>query len=296
MIPILYSATETEFLSNGLGALSDVSSCVVTEERNGSYELEMQYPVSGIHYSEIELDSLIYAQPADGKDPQPFQIYKISTPINDIVTISAQHISYRLSFIPVAPLTTTGASATLNGFKSSSIVEHPFTVWTDMENNTSKYSRLYPSSFRECIGGTEGSYLDVFGGEIEWDKFVVKIHQHRGTDNDVRIAYAKNLTDFKNEEANDGVITAIYPYWMNSETSEMVTCGIVYAIKDAGYISIPSQETTPTWGLNTYYRVKTSGYYQNDEDLAPDWIENKYYYVNREIIYYYFEKYKRQHG
>lgn len=279
MIPILYSATETEFLSNGLGALSDVSSCVVTEERNGSYELEMQYPVSGIHYSEIELDSLIYAQPADGKDPQPFQIYKISTPINDIVTISAQHISYRLNFIPVAPLTTTGASATLNGFKSSSIVEHPFTVWTDMENNTSKYSRLYPSSFRECIGGTEGSYLDVFGGEIEWDKFVVKIHQHRGTDNDVRIAYAKNLTDFKNEEANDGVITAIYPYWMNSETSEIVTCGIVYAIKDAGYISIPSQETAPTWRLNTYYRVKTSGYYQNDEDLAPDWIENKYYYV-----------------
>ena len=78
MIPILYPATETEFETNGLGALSDVSSCVVTEERNGSYELEMQYPVSGRHYSDIALDTIIYAQPADGKDPQPFQIYKIS--------------------------------------------------------------------------------------------------------------------------------------------------------------------------------------------------------------------------
>lgn len=279
MIPILYSATETEFTTNGLGALSDVSSCVVSEERNGSYELEMQYPINGLHYGDIKLDNIIYAQPADGKDPQPFQIYKISTPINDIITVSAQHVSYRLSFIPVAPLTTTGASATLNGLKTNSIVEHPFTVWTDMENTTSKFSRSYPSSFRECLGGTDGSYLDVFGGELEWDKFVVKFHKHRGSDTGVRIAYSKNLTDFKNEEANDGVITAIYPYWINQETSELVTCGIVYAVKDSGYTPIPSQETAPDWIKNTYYRVKTTGYYKNDEDLAPDWFENKYYYV-----------------
>lgn len=279
MIPILYPATETEFLTNGLGALSDVSSCVVTEERNGSYELEMQYPVKGRHYGDIALDTIIYAQPADGKDPQPFQVYKISTPINDIVTISAQHISYRLSFIPVAPLTTTGASATLNGFKTNSIVEHPFEVRTDMENATSKFSRMYPSSFRECLGGTDGSFLDVFGGEFEWDKFTVKCHLHRGSDNGVRIAYSKNLTDFKNEEANDGVITAIYPYWINQETSELVTCGIVYAIKDSGYLAVSAQESVPAWIINTYYRVKTTGYYQNDEDWAPDWFENKYYYV-----------------
>lgn len=311
MIPILYSATETEFTTNGLGALSDASTCVVTEERNGSYELEMQYPVTGRHYSDIALDTIIYAQPADGKDPQPFQIYKISTPINDIVTISAQHISYRLSFIPVAPLTTTGASATLNGLKTNSIVEHPFTVWTDMDNNTSKFSRPYPSSFRECLGGTDGSFLDVFGGELEWDKFTVKFHLHRGSDNGVRIAYSKNLTDFKNEEANDGVITAIYPYWMNSETSEIVTCGIVYAVKDSGYKQIPSDvfseefikyihtgvtvETVsvippvfkyyPAWSPNTFYKIKTTGYYQNDEDWAPDWFENKYYYIKQTGYY-----------
>ena len=91
MIPILYSASETDFNTNGLGALSDVSECKVTEERNGSYELEMQYPVKGRHYSDIVLDAIIYARPSDGKDPQPFQIYKISTPINDIVTISAYY-------------------------------------------------------------------------------------------------------------------------------------------------------------------------------------------------------------
>lgn len=279
MIPILYSASETDFNTNGLGALSDVSECKVTEERNGSYELEMQYPVKGRHYSDIVLDAIIYARPADGKDPQPFQIYKISTPINDIVTISAQHISYRLSFVPVGPLTITGASAALNALKSNSIIDHPFTVWTDMDNTTSKYSRDYPSSFRECLGGTDGSFLDVFGGEIEWDKFTVKFHKHRGSDNGVRIAYSKNLTDFTNEEANDGVITAVYPYWTDSETSEVVTCGIVYGIKDFGYTKLTTQDPIPSWVENTYYKIKTSGYYQNDEDFAPDWSENKYYYV-----------------
>lgn len=285
MIPILFPANETEFTTNGLGALSDASSCTVTEERNGSYELEMQYPVKGHHYSDIALDTIILAQPADGKDPQPFQVYKISTPINDIVTISAQHISYRLSFIPVAPLTTTGASSTLNGLKTNSIVEHPFAVWTDIDNTTSKYSRLYPSSFRECIGGTEGSFLDVFGGEIEWDKFNVNLRLHRGSDKGVRISYSKNLTDFKNEEDNNGVITGVYPYWMNSETSEIVTCGIVYAIKDYGYSPILPQESSPIWKNGTYYRIKTDGYYQNDEDLVPDWEPNKYYYIKQSGYY-----------
>lgn len=284
MIPILYPKTELQFDTNGLGALSDAITCVVTEERNGSYELEMTYPVKGRHYGDIELETIIYAQPADGKDPQPFQVYKISTPINDIVTISAQHISYRLSFVPVSPLTSIGAIETLYGLKTNSIVRHPFEVWTDMRNTESKFSRSYPSSFRECLGGSDGSFLDVFGGEIEWDKFKVKLHQHRGSDTGVRIAYSKNITDYKNEEANDGLITAVYPYWINSETSELVTCGIVYAIKKEGYNAVTG-ESAPEWVSGTYYKVKTTGYYQNDEDWAPVWIENKYYRIKKSGYY-----------
>ena len=56
MKPILYEATETEFVSNGIGRLSDAVSCTVLEERNGQYELEMEYPVTGIHYKDLEFD------------------------------------------------------------------------------------------------------------------------------------------------------------------------------------------------------------------------------------------------
>ena len=53
MKPILYPAGETQFQNNGLGRLSDMVKCLVTEERNGQYELEMQYPITGIHYKDI---------------------------------------------------------------------------------------------------------------------------------------------------------------------------------------------------------------------------------------------------
>ena len=55
MKPILFAPTATEFDNNGLGALVDAPRCIVREERNGPYELEMDYPVDGQHFSEIEL-------------------------------------------------------------------------------------------------------------------------------------------------------------------------------------------------------------------------------------------------
>ena len=87
MIPILYASTETTFTSNGIGRLSDAVSAVVSEERNGPYELVMQYPVTGAHYSDLELFRIIFAIPADGKSGQPFEIYEISKPLDGVVTI-----------------------------------------------------------------------------------------------------------------------------------------------------------------------------------------------------------------
>ena len=43
MIPILYLSDEVSFQSNGLGRLSDIISCSVTEERNGIFEVEFEY-------------------------------------------------------------------------------------------------------------------------------------------------------------------------------------------------------------------------------------------------------------
>ena len=70
---LLYPSTETEFQNNGLGALPDAISCTVTEERNGMYELEMQYPVSGSHYGGDREpgNSFLQARPVPGSSAVP---------------------------------------------------------------------------------------------------------------------------------------------------------------------------------------------------------------------------------
>lgn len=96
MIPILYKANATDFSTFGIGALVDCTFCVVTEERNGEYELVMKYPTNGALYNEITKDRIVKAKPNDTSKAQAFRVYRITTPLNGIVTIYAQHISYDL--------------------------------------------------------------------------------------------------------------------------------------------------------------------------------------------------------
>ena len=98
--PILFPASATTFASQGLGVLSDAISCEVTEERNGMYELQMQYSITGIHFNEIEQRNIILAKSNYTDDPQPFRIYRITKPLNGICTIYAQHITYDLAWNP----------------------------------------------------------------------------------------------------------------------------------------------------------------------------------------------------
>lgn len=59
MIPCLYASTEAKFDHNGIGKLADAQSCIVTEKRNGSFELEMVYPADGIHAEQLEEGNII---------------------------------------------------------------------------------------------------------------------------------------------------------------------------------------------------------------------------------------------
>lgn len=222
MIPILYGETETSFTSNGLGRLSDAISCVVTEERNGEFELEMDYPVGGAHYSDIQKSRIISAVPADGKGRQPFRIYRISRPINGIVTIYAEHISYQLSLIPVMPFTAGSAAEAVVAMESNAVGTLPFALWTDI-TTVANYNQRIPKSFRACLGGSQGSFLDTYGGEFEWDNWTVKIHARRGADRGVTIRYGKNLTDLVQEENIQDTYTGILPYWYSEEQETLVT-------------------------------------------------------------------------
>lgn len=217
MIPILYELTETAFTSNGLGGLPDALSCSVTEERNGIFELEMKYPVTGLHYDLLQVGRILYVPHDDTKIRQPFDIYRISKVMNGTVTINARHISYRLAKIPVEPFSAGSCSAAFLGLEDHAVVPCPFTFWTD-KSVAASFTVSVPATIRSLLGGTNGSILDTFGtGEYEWDMWTVKFHLHRGSDNGVTIRYGKNLTDLTDELDNGSTYTGIYPYWYSEE-------------------------------------------------------------------------------
>lgn len=230
-----YYAADSEIKGNGVGALRDALYCTVTEERNGSYELEMGYPVSGKHYSELTLRGLICAKPNPYSEEQYFRVYKISRPINGQVIISAQHISYDLCGIPVAPYTAGTAAQALDRLKSQATVECPFEFWTDL-STTADFAATVPSSLRSLLGGIDGSILDVYGGEYEWDNYTVKLHSERGTDRGVSIRYGKNLIDLTQEENCTNVYTGVYPYWADSAGAvTQISTGPVVDVPDSQY-------------------------------------------------------------
>ncbi len=213
MIPILYAKNENTFTHNGIGFLKDATKCTVTEERNGSYECSLQYPITGQWYDQITEGCIIKAKANDTSELQLFRIYKSSKPLKGIVTYSAEHISYDLNGIPtlgfsvknVTPQTAITRAIQDAGLPSA------FTAISDISTLNST-TILTPCSVRAILGGQAGSVLDVWGGEFEFDNFVVKLHKHRGSDRGVSIEYGKNLKDLKQEANIADCYTHLMPY------------------------------------------------------------------------------------
>lgn len=217
MIPILYEGNETQFLTNGIGRLSDAISCTVEENLNGPYELTMTYPISGIHYDDIQTDRLIFATPFDGGDAQPFRIYQISRAINGVVTVNAEHISYLLNKVIVMPFQATSCSSALVGLKTNAANNCPFT-FTTTKTVVGTFTLSEPQALRGLLGGQSGSILDVYGkGEYEFDRWTVRLSTSRGSDRGVTLRYGKNITDLVRDSNITNAYTGIVPYWTNAD-------------------------------------------------------------------------------
>ena len=218
MIPILYEKDETAFISNGLGRLRDCISCVVTEERNGIYECDFEYPVDGANYNLIQVGRIIGVTHDDTGDVQPFDIVSFTKPIDGIVSFHCTHISYRQSYLTVTGSSINSLSSAFTLFGNAS-PSNPFTYSTD------KTSTGYlacadgiPRTVRQMLGGIEGSVLDAYGGEYEWDKWNVILHSERGQMRDFTIRYGVNMLDYNEEYDSSGCYSSVIPYWTDGTT------------------------------------------------------------------------------
>lgn len=221
MIPKLFAATATTFTTQGIGALTDSILCYVDEERNGEYEGYLKYPITGVHYADIALRSIIVAKPNFTDDPQPFRVYEITKPLNGVVTVRFRHISYDLSGYPVEPFTASTLSAALSGLVSNCPVDCPFTL-TSSRSVSATFEVNVPASIRSWMGGKQGSLLDIYGGEWKYDGFTASLPSSRGQNRGVTIRYGKNLTALEQEENNAAVYTGVYPYWTDAYGENLV--------------------------------------------------------------------------
>lgn len=237
---ILYEYTETAFTNNGLGCLNDATSCSVKETLNGEYELEMEYPVNGIHYSDIQLRRIILAKPNSYDQTQPFRIYSISKPIGGLVTVNAEHISYDMSGLPVRGAVEHYAwyvNDVFDHIKNNSVYPCPFTFSSDITEEKKDISLSKPRSVKAFLGTDEG-LLSLFGGEWEFDRYNAILHKERGQNRGVSIEYGKNLTDVTQDEACSEMYTAVYPYYYQEDDGLQRLDDDVVKILDTPYKNV----------------------------------------------------------
>lgn len=215
MIPILYDADEQNFTSNGLGRLADAISCIVEEERNGIYEMTMEYPVGGRHFGQLLMSNIIYCRANQKPTPQAFRIYEVTDAIDGVTTIRAQHISYQLTAIPVEPFVADNPEDVVSLLSMRSVVTNPFTFNTDVEEG--EFNTEQVDSCRAIIGGIDDNLLARWGAEVEWDMYNVYIWQNRGQNRGKVVRYGKDITDITQEQSIEETYTGIYPYYLDSD-------------------------------------------------------------------------------
>ena len=94
MIPKLYQKDGTTLI----GSLTNCIECLVEEERNGLFEVTLQYPNTAEHASLLVYDNIIMCDANDILTDQKFRIYDTRRMMNDIIEVYARHISFDLAY------------------------------------------------------------------------------------------------------------------------------------------------------------------------------------------------------
>lgn len=206
----IHEKNSTAFNTLGLGALLP-SLCIVKEELNGLYELELQHPYDAWgKWEKLEKERIIYAPTPSGK--QPFRIYYVK-PDMDGITVNARHIFYDLLDNLCLSVDVSGSPQNiLNAIKNAFAYSLPFTFTTTMSGSgTVAVSRVNPITALLAIGDDASSFIKTFGGEILRDGFGVTMRTSIGADRGVAIRYGKNLVGLEVSEDISDVATRILP-------------------------------------------------------------------------------------
>ena len=232
MKPILYKANETTFETYGLGEI-DATKAFVTRERNGNYTLYIEYPASGRLASVFKNDMRIKSDAGLRTKNQTFYISRIVKSSKGIIKIYAKHISHLTEFMAMrnGTLVNGTASSALSIWASNTLGGVRFDTWSDITtSNRTSWDIANVKNAREALGGREGSILDVWGGEFEFDNTTIRLHKQLGRKSPIVLEYGRNILSAEDDQDIGATYTSIYPYATYTPDSTGTTDGHSEAI------------------------------------------------------------------
>lgn len=242
--PILYNATETLFDSYGMGEI-DANKATATREKNGNYSLYIEYPVGGSLTPLFKQDMRIKADAGVRTKNQTFYISRIVKDSSHVIKIYAKHISHLTETMGIVhgTIAVGDANAALSRWSESLVGGVEFRTWSDIETEgkTSWTVDKFKTA-REALGGVEGSILDVWGGEYEFDNTTIRLHKQLGRKTPTVLQYGRNILSAEEDENSESSYTSIYPY--ASYTPEVDEGG---RQADPVFVTLPEKIVDSQW-------------------------------------------------
>ena len=250
MRPILYNATETIFDSYGLGEI-DANKATVTRERNGNYSLYIEYPVGGSLTPLFKQDMRIKADAGVRTKNQTFYISRIVKDSSHVIKIYAKHISHLTEHMSINHGTNRSRATAMEALRvwSSNLVGGVrFDVWSDIDTIGSidwKLDKI--KTAREALGGVEGSILDIWGGEYEFDNTTIKLHRRLGRQSPTVLEYGRNILSAEDDEDANSVYTSVYPFATYTPESQSHEEGRESKAQDPVTVTLPEKIVDSQW-------------------------------------------------
>lgn len=214
MRPILYSKNETRFDTYGLGEI-DALKGNATRERNGNYSAYLEYPANGPLASVFEKEMKFKADAGTRTKNQTFEIVRIVKDSSSTIKIYAQHISHKLEYMSIRHgIKVSGtADLALKTWAKNLVGDYHFDTWSDIDT-------VLPITFlvdkmenaRLALGGVEGSILDIWGGEYEFDNQTVRLHKRLGRRAPTVLEYGRNILSAESDESIESAYTSVVPF------------------------------------------------------------------------------------
>ena len=214
MRPILFNKNEQSFDTYGLGELN-VTKGTVTRERNGNYTLYAEIPVNDPMVATLEKEMKLKADAGLRTKNQTFEISRIVKDSSNIVKIYGQHISHKLEYMGLVNGRAFSGSAftALAIWHNATIGDLRFDVWSDIQT-TGKgvFDISKMENARQALGGVEGSILDIYGGEYEFDNMTVRLHKQLGRTAPTVLEYGRNILSAESDETIESSYTSVLPF------------------------------------------------------------------------------------